>query len=632
MAMSGFLLSVLHPGIPMKYRSHITLLLFATVITLSTTGRAQDKVYRLGVPKDHRAPAYGKLFAALETRKFFIGHNLQIVPIDLSDFQSETGKARIRRDIARKCDLFFSTGDHLGIIIGVQIRTPLLFVSIKGPMHELPPTMQENATGVYRGTTANLFLQSARMLPTDQRQKLGLIYFRGSQLATLAPQYQDLCQELGMDLVVKEFNGRGDIEGVMREFKAEGVQGLVLFPPAARPEELSDLITWQNWLKLPILGQVNEQIEEGLLGGPTVDYNILAPILADYAVKILHGRNPGQLPIRYVSDAYVVNLAAVSTLGITIPPEVIEEAQIVGLASRPKPRKVESKPLVAGKYTIAMPEGLPLPTRDSILYALSKRGYVEGSNLHLIMYDLIGRNDPQQQRQTSDLLAGADVIVAAGFILPSLIRLPGLQKPVCFIATKETAAIIPVDLKNHFTGVIRASMNSAIAMSQMMMLGAKRMGILGHTDSNLQRLVGRYQQVADQYGITIEYRLFTAREEIGPAMQELKRTNDFILLFPPSISDDDLAEIIIWQNRLHLPVLSQFKNHIEAGLLGGPVEDFGKVTPKVVEYLDKLLQGRHPASLPIYYYQEKYVINLRTAALIHLEIPEEITRQAEIIR
>jgi len=619
----------------MKHGWLFTLLLFATVIILSTTGRAHGTVFRLGVPKGYNAPGYGQLFAALETRKFVIGYNLQIVPIDLDDYRTEAGKARIRSDIARECDLFFTTGDHLGIILDIQIQTPLLFVGIKGPMHELPPAMQANATGVYRGSTANLFSQSASMLPADQRHKLGLIYIRGSQLATLAPQYQALCKELGMDLVVKEYDGRGDIERAMKEFKAEGVHGLVLFPPAVRSEELPELITWQNRLKLPILGQEKEHIEEGLLGGPTVDYNILSPILADYAVKIWRGRNPAQLPIRYVSDVYVVNLAAVSTLGITISADVIDQAQIVGLASRTKPRKEESKPLVAGNYTIAIPEGLPLPTRNSLVNALTKRGYVEGGNLHLIKYDLNGGNDPQQQSQASDLLAGADVVFAAGFILPSLIRLPGLQKPVCFISTKETAAIISADLKNHFTGVIRASMNSVIPMSQLMMSGAKRMGILGRIDSNLQRLAGRYQQVeqvADQYGITIEYRLFVDRQEIGPIMQEMKRTNDFILLFPPSITQDDLAEIVTWQNRLHFPVLSQFKNHIEAGLVGGPVEDLGKVMPKVAEFLDKLLQGRDPASLPYYYYQEKYVINLRTAALIQLRIPEEITRQAEIIR
>ena len=115
-------------------------------------------------------------------------------------------------------------------------------------------------------------------------------------------------------------------------------------------------------------------------------------------------------------------------------------------------------------------------------------------------------------------------------------------------------------------------------------------------------------------------------------MQELKLTNDFILLFPPSITLDDLAEIVRWQNRLRFPVLSQYKSHIEAGLLGGPVVDLKKVTPKVAEYIDRLLQGRDPASLPIYYFPEQYVINLRAANILQLDIPDSITLQAEIIR
>jgi ABC-type uncharacterized transport system substrate-binding protein len=616
----------------MKQGWIFTLLLAATLLTIASIGRAQDTVYRLGVPKGYHAPGYDQVFAALNAKKFVIGHNLEIVPIDLDDFRAEAGKARIRSEIAQRCDLFFTTGDHLAIIFNVQIQTPLLFVGIKGPNHELPAAMRENATGVYRGTTANLFLQSASMLPADQRHKLGMIYYRGSQLATLAPQYQVLCKELGMELVVKDYDGQEDIERVMREFKTEKVYGIILFPPAARPEELPELVRWQNQLKLPILGQVKEQIETGLLGGPAIDYTLLAPTLADYAAKILHGRNPGQLPIKYVSNIYAVNLAAVSILGITIPPEVVDEAQIVGLASEATPRQEESKPLVAGSYTIAMPEDLPLPSKDNLFKALAQRGYVEGGNLRVVRYNLTGRIDPQQQQQASDLLASADVIYAPGNILPSLIRMPELKRPVCYIATRETAAIIPADIKSHFTGVVRASMNSIIEMSQKMMHGAKRMGILARTDSNLQRLVGRYQQLADQYGVTIDFRLFASRQEIGPVMQEMKLTNDFLLLFPPSITEGDLAEIVTWQNRLHFPVLSQFKNHIKAGLLGGPVVDLSKVMPKMAEYLDKLLQGRDPASLPIYYYPEKYVINLRTAALIQLEIPDEITREAEIIR
>jgi ABC-type uncharacterized transport system substrate-binding protein len=617
----------------MQWRQIFFLLLISAVVGIASAGRAQDTVYRLGIPKGFNAPGYKQLFSALEQKKFVINDNLKIVPIDLDDYQTEAGKERIRREIAEQCDLFFTTGDHLGIILDVEIQSPLLFVGFKGPKHEeLPPAMQANATGIYRGSTTKVFIQSVQLLPEDQRKNLGLIYFRGSKLETLVPKYQQASEELGIALVVKDFSGKEDIERVMREFKAEGVSGIVLFPPAARQEELAELIFWQNRLKMPIIGQTRSYIELGLLGGPTIDYKILSPSLADYAVKIFEGRNPGQLPIKYISDEYVVNLSTVSVLGIKIPQEVVDQAEIVGIATQAKPRQEDMKPLVSGNYVIGMPIGLPSPTKGSLINSLVKRGYVEGENLVIVKYDLKGSSDPQKQQKARELISTAGVIFAPGNILPSLIHLPGFETPVCFIATKETAAIIPSHLKNNYTGVIRASMNSIIEMSQQMMRGAKRMGMLARADSNLHRLIGSYQKIADDYGITIEFRLFASEEEIGPAMQEMKLTNDFILLFPPSITPADLAEVVKWQNRLRFPVLSQFKNHIEAGVLGGPVVDLRKVTPKVAEYMDRLLQGRDPASLPIYYFPEKYVINLRAANILQLDIPDSITLQAEIIR
>ena len=73
-------------------------------------------------------------------------------------------------------------------------------------------------------------------------------------------------------------------------------------------------------------------------------------------------------------------------------------------------------------------------------------------------------------------------------------------------------------------------------------------------------------------------------------------------------------------------------SHIEAGLLGGPVIDLQKTSPKLAEYIDKLLQGRAPEKLPIFLYAEKYMINLNTAADLDLEIPVKILSQATIIR
>jgi ABC-type uncharacterized transport system substrate-binding protein len=619
----------------MKRKWIFTLFFLSAVIGWSAGGcYGQDPVYRLGVPKGYTTPSYENVFNALGQKGLKVGDNLKIVPIDLNDFQTKTGRERIRRQIAQQCDLFFTTGDHLGIIIDLEIQSPLLFIAITGPQSKLPQSMQANATGVYRGSAAAIFKQSAHMLPEDQRRQLGLVYFQGSKLASLVHKYIEICEKLGIDLVVKEYDDREDIERVMRQFKAEGVGGIVLFPPAARKGELAELVKWQNRLKLPIIGQIKDQIEQGLLGGPTVDEKNNITTIANYAAKILRGRNPSQLLIKYYSSVYIVNLSTVSRLGIKIPQETIDQAEIVGLATPTKARKEKSKPLVSGNYVIGSPINItPATTLARVVRELGARGYVEGKNLRTVQVDLKESDDPRKKRQIVDRInRETDLFFTTGKNLPLLIQLQGLKTPVCFNATKETAAIIPEHLKGNFTGVVRASLGSIIEKSQRMMLGAKGMAILARSGSSLLLSMSRYRQIAGKYGVTIEFRPFSATAEIGPAMVELQRNNDFIMLFPASITLEDLAEIVLWQNLLRFPVLSQSRSYIEAGLLGGPVLDLEKVTPKLTEYMDKLLQGRNPATLPIYYYPEKYFINLRTVRILQQDIPAEITAHAEIVR
>jgi len=62
------------------------------------------------------------------------------------------------------------------------------------------------------------------------------------------------------------------------------------------------------------------------------------------------------------------------------------------------------------------------------------------------------------------------------------------------------------------------------------------------------------------------------------------------------------------------------------------VVDMSKVSPKLAEYTDKLLQGRSPEQLPYYYYPGKFIINLRTASKLKLDIPAAVTSQAHIYR
>jgi hypothetical protein len=97
-----------------------------------------------------------------------------------------------------------------------------------------------------------VFIQSVQLLPEGQRQKLGMVYFRGSKLETLLPKYKAVSENMGITLVVKDFDGKKDIERQMRGFKVEGVNGIVLFPPSITPDDLAEIVRWQNRLRFPV--------------------------------------------------------------------------------------------------------------------------------------------------------------------------------------------------------------------------------------------------------------------------------------------------------------------------------------------------------------------------------------------
>ncbi|MEW6220830.1 MAG: ABC transporter substrate binding protein [Thermodesulfobacteriota bacterium] len=618
----------------MKRRSAaVSLALVVLLLALPARGGSLAATYRLGVPKGCTSPVYPLLFEALRTRGLAAGEVLVVVPIDLQGSETEPGQQRIRREIAQGCDLFFSTGDALSSLFAAGITTPLLFVTSSTLKTMLPAAMRPSATGIFRESTAALFQQMLDLLPADQRRKLGMLYFQGSPMASLAALYEEASREIGVGLEQRTYGRRDEIGQAMRELQERGVNAVVLFPPSLMSGDLPELIHWQHRLGLPVMGQVREEIEQGLLGGPSLDYDRLVPHLMEYALAILRGRSPEQLPIKYLSGRLVINLATARTLGVAIPQETADQAELVGLATQTRGRAAEPPPLVPGNFRIAVPASTPGPTLAAVTAALVARGYAPGQNLTLVRIDLDGVDTPEEQRRVaSALTTRADLVFATGNSLPVLARLPDLATPVCFIAAHETTALRPGRAQDLFTGVVRGSFGAFVEKCQRMMRGATRMGILARIDSDLGRRLDEYRQVASPFGVTIQERLFSEVSGIGPAMAGLRDTCDFVFAFPPALTREDVAEIVVWQHRLGLPVLAQHEEHVQAGLLGGAVMDLEMVAPKVAEYIDKILQGRPPSRLPVYHYPERSMLNLRAVQLLGQDIPPEITAEAAIVR
>ena len=613
-----------------KYQSKLFFLfIMALLALLLFQGTVHAASYRIGIPRGHQSPTFKKVINGLAKKNIFIDNNLTIVQINIENIKTEEDKIKIRSEIASKCDLFFTFGSHFGLVKQLQVQTPVFFIATANTKSLIPKDMQDNTTGFYWESTATLFNRSLQILPPEMRNSLGLIYYKGSKLETQVPKYKKAGQEAGTNLVVKSYVGLENIYTTMKEFKDEGVQSVILFPPAFKKNELSALIAQQNLLKLPLIGQVREHVEMGILGGPTIDYDHFIPEVVSYIEKMLNGRSPEQLPIKYFSRKYVLNLATASRLGIEVPSTTVSQSTVVGKSAK-SIHASKPVPIIAGSYTIGFPENLPKVTQKDFLEAFSHLGYIENNNLSTKHFDVLNNDTASGHKKIIQWInTEVDLFITHGNVLPILGKLSEVKIPILYVSTKETADKIPASLKN-VTGIVRASFNSIFSKARQIVPGSKNMGMIVNKKQARTKHLETYQKTANSIGIGLDFRMFDDRKEIENIMKSLQQSCDYILLFPPFVKGKDLEEIISWQNTLKFPVLGQLKAHIQKGLLGGPIVDNDKIMPKLAEFADKLLKGRKPKHLPVYYFAEKIVLNLSTVRKLELIIPTKITTQAEI--
>ena len=68
-------------------------------------------------------------------------------------------------------------------------------------------------------------------------------------------------------------------------------------------------------------------VNDGGLATYGINYTSLGQETANMAVEILNGKNPGDMPVRTISDVEIyVNAATAEAIGITIPSDVLSEA------------------------------------------------------------------------------------------------------------------------------------------------------------------------------------------------------------------------------------------------------------------------------------------------------------------
>jgi len=137
-------------------------------------------------------------------------------------------------------------------------------------------------------------------------------------------------QALGVRLQLVEARGPADIDRAFSDMTREGARALTVWTSAMLLHERSRLVALAAKHRLPAVYTFREVVHAGGLmsyGHNQADLNRRA---ATYVDKILKGARPGDLPVEQPTKfELVVNLKTARTLGLTIPPSLLQRADQV---------------------------------------------------------------------------------------------------------------------------------------------------------------------------------------------------------------------------------------------------------------------------------------------------------------
>ena len=297
----------------------------------------------------------------------------------------------------------------------------------------------------------------------------------------------------------------------------------------------------------------------------------------------------------------------------------------------------------ANTYRLAMLVAGPAFPMESppvkiITDSLAGYGYTLGQNLEFRSYgaDAQLRRLPQLAKDIA--ATGVDAVVVLGWPPANAMKATGVPTVVAVGAGDPVATGLAASLARPGGNVTGISDNATT-------LSTKRLELLKQTKPNIRKVAMLWNK--DDLGMTLRYQASAdAAKSLGSAVQPLgvREPDDFANAF--AIMDRDLPDAILMVadaltilNRKRvfdyaaahrLPAIYEQDLFVRDGGLMSYGADFKVSLDRAAALIDRIFKGAKPADLP---FEEPtrypFVVNLKTAKLIGLELPPNLLALAD---
>jgi len=314
--------------------------LFAAPV--ASLAQAPGKVWRIGFLTNGSVTSAGAQLDAFHRGLNALGY------VDGRNFVIESRWAEGKIDrlptlvaelLAQKLDIVFAPSGIAAQAMKQSGTTiPIVFAFAPDPVGQGFGTSLSHPGGTMTGLTSTHTELSAKRVQLLKEafpaiRRLAVLYFLAGSAAGVSEQLAEIeraAKVLGLVLAVEQSPRVEDFERAFASIRKLRPDALIVIENPMFFSNRVRLTQLAAEMRIPAIYNVSEYVQAGGLISYGASYVDLARRAAAYAVKILNGAKPGDLPIeRPIKLEMVINVKVAKAMGITIPQTLLLRADEV---------------------------------------------------------------------------------------------------------------------------------------------------------------------------------------------------------------------------------------------------------------------------------------------------------------
>ena len=313
----------------------VVALVLATGVVRPDAGQT-PKIPRVGflAPQGRSLPLLDAFRQGLSELGYVEGKSI-VIEARFAEGQYERFPALISELLELKVDVLAVTGAITARAARKQVTDiPLVFTMVVDPIADNVVPSLERPGGNISGVTSFDPQQATRQLELMKKvvSKLKRVAILGDQGVSeaLIGAAEKQAQALGLEPQPVRVRGPDpDLEGAFAAFKQGRADALLVLEEPVLGVHAKAIAERATMARLPTLFPPSRAAAGGLISYGTSQTEGIRRMAA-YVDKILKGAKPGELPVETVKRyELIVNLKTAAAIGVTIPPEVLKQADHV---------------------------------------------------------------------------------------------------------------------------------------------------------------------------------------------------------------------------------------------------------------------------------------------------------------